>query len=277
MGGAVDVIEHLALSGKVGVPHLLVGDTEGIAQAEIVLAPSGNVPIKQGLKGRRGPRRRMHAIGDRIDRIVCEHVSGHFPMLFRDTVDVVAEIERQVGHVEDALATEHLWHGVKHGAGAKHAFHEFERKLIMPGGNRGMGGKHAVLTDDLDVVVSEGRPTRASGLLIEQFQGEQAGMPLIHMPAGEGRIAERPQHAHPPDPQQHFLAQPVVGITAVQHTGQRAVPGRVVWQISVQKIHRHSEATQAAYGVVPGAEVHGAPFDFDLDSCRHVVHKLIIL
>ena len=84
--------------------------------------------------------------------------------------------------------------------GAKHAFHEVEWKLIMTGGNRGMGGKHAVLTDDLDVVMRESRPTRASGLFIEQFQGEQAGMPLIQMKAGEGCIAERPQHTHPRSP-----------------------------------------------------------------------------
>ena len=138
-----------------------------------------------------------------------------------------------------------------------------------------MGGKHTVLTDDLHVVMGEGGPARAPGVLIQQFQGEQAGMPLIHMKAGEVRIAERPQHAHPTDPQQHFLAQPVVGITAVQRIGQGAVPGRVVRQIGIQKIHRHGEAPDAAHEVLPGAEVHGPPFDGDGGSRRHGLHKVM--
>jgi hypothetical protein len=119
---------------------------------------------------------RVTPIGDGIDHIVRKHMPSDFTVLFRHAVDVVAEIEGQVGHVKDALAIEHVGHGVERRAWAKHAFHEVEWKLIVPSGNRGMGGKHAVLTDNLDVVVRESRPTRASGLFIEQFQGEQAGV-----------------------------------------------------------------------------------------------------
>ena len=89
----------------------------------------------------------------------------------------------------------------------------------MTGGNGGMGGEHTVLTDDLHVVMGEGGPTRAAGLLIQQFQGEQAGMSLIHMKAGDMRIAERPQHPHPTYAQQHLLAQSVARITAVERIG----------------------------------------------------------
>ena len=91
-------------------------------------------------------------------------------------------------------------HGVKRLAGAEHAFDEFQRKLIMAGGDGSMGGEHALLTDDLHIVVGEGHPTGAVSLLVQQFQGQQAGMPLIHMQAGEVGIAERPQHTYPTDP-----------------------------------------------------------------------------
>src|SRR5882724_4932919 len=99
---------------------------------------------------------------------------GHFAVFFRHAVDEVAEIERQVGHVEDALATEHLVHGVKSLAGAEHAFDELQRKLIMAGGDGRMGGEHALLTDGLHIVVGEGHPASTVGLLVQQFQGQQA-------------------------------------------------------------------------------------------------------
>src|SRR5215813_4645909 len=123
----------------------------------------------------------MYTIGDRIDRIVRKHVSGYFAVLFRHTVDIVAEIERQVSHVEQALAAEHLWHGMKGGARAKHAFDELQWKLIVTCRDWGMGGKHTVLADALHVLVGEDSPAGVLGLLIQQFQGQQAGMPLIHM------------------------------------------------------------------------------------------------
>jgi len=145
----------------------------------------------------------------------------------------------------------------------------------MAGRDWRMGSEHTLLTDGLHIVVGEGGPTGALGLLVQQFQGQQAGMPLIQMKAGEGCIAERPQHTYPTDPEQDFLAQPIMGIAAIQDIGQRAVPGRIVRQISIQKIHRYGAATDATHRVVPGAEVHGPPFDGDSSSRRHFMHKVI--
>ena len=66
-----------------------------------------------------------------------------------------------------------------------------------------------------------------------------------------------------------------MGIATVQGISQRAVPGSVVWQIGIQKIHRYAEAPDATHGVVPGAQMYGAPFDADRGARRHGVHKVI--
>ena len=105
------------------LPHLVRRDTQRRTQAKIVLPPAGNVVIKQCLKRRRGPCPRMHPIGDGIDDIAGKHVLGYFSVFFRHAVHVVTEVERQVGHVEDTLATEHLWHGVKGFTITEHACH----------------------------------------------------------------------------------------------------------------------------------------------------------
>ena len=147
-------------------------------------------------------------------------------------------------------------HGIEMQVGAKHAFHEVEWKLIMTGGNGGMGSKHALLTDDLDVV-REGRPTRVGPA--HRAVPRRAGWHApIHMPAGEGRIAERP-HAHP-----RFPAAPLPGTAGSGHHRRTAYwstcgPRPRCPADQRPKIHRHGEVPETAHHILPGAEGHGPP------------------
>jgi hypothetical protein len=69
-----------------------------------------------------------------------------------------------------------------------------------------MRGEHAVLPDGFHVVVGDGSPSGTLGVLVQECQGEQAGMALVHMKARDVAVAERPEHAHPAYAQQPFLA-----------------------------------------------------------------------
>ena len=52
----------------------------------------------------------MNAIGDRVDIITRKHESRYLAVFFGHAVDVMTEIEREIGHVQHALAAEHVFH-----------------------------------------------------------------------------------------------------------------------------------------------------------------------
>ena len=63
------------------------------------------------------------------------------------------------------------------------------------------------------------------------------------------------------DAEQHFLADPIVLIAAVQRIGKRAVVIGVLRQVGIQQIDGHDESGQAVNAVAPGANVDVAILD----------------
>ncbi len=103
----------------------------------------------------------------------------------------------------------------------------------------------------------EVRP-RFLGFFAQKLEREHRGVAFVHVVASQVGVAERAQHTHAADSQQNFLAQPIVGVAAVQRAGQRAILLRIRFQRGVQKIDRNDEAVDTFDVVAPGAQLDAA-------------------
>ncbi len=198
----------------------------------------------------------MDAVGDGIHAIFGEHVLGHLGVLLGDAVDVVAQVERQVGHVEHVRAADRVGADGRpiappqdvvgeagdQGVGlvevnvkrAHQPPHHLDGELIVPGGHRGVRGEDALLPDCVEVLGHDGRTAGFPGLLVEEFDGQQAGVAFVHMEARQLVVSQRAQHPHTADAQDGFLAEPVPRVAPVEMIRQFPVPLRVLGQVAVQ-------------------------------------------
>ena len=158
-------------------PQLFGGDVEDVAQAEIVLPPPRDVAVKEGLEGLGGPGGGVHPVGDGVHRVVGEHQPGHLAVLLGHPVDVVAQVEGQVGHIqpepplgqfgdpgefpailEDMFLDIHA-EGVLHihhvPEVAPHFLHQLQRKLVVPRGHRRVGGEDALVPDRFNLGLAD--------------------------------------------------------------------------------------------------------------------------
>jgi hypothetical protein len=136
----------------------------------------------------------------------------------------------------------------------------FNRKTIMAGRHRRVCGEHALGADFFDVFAIDRGAARLYGFLAEQFQREECGVALVHVVAREIFISERAKHAHATDSQKNFLAQPVVGIAAIESASEVAVPFGVGREIGIEKIDRHFKVTHTLNVIAPTAQFDAAIF-----------------
>src|SRR5690242_21223736 len=93
------------LGDKMSRPYVFCRQTECASQAVIVLAPRRNVAVKQLLERGAGPRTRMNAICNRLDRHFREHLPRSFAMLLRYAIHIGAQAQRKLRHVERGAAS----------------------------------------------------------------------------------------------------------------------------------------------------------------------------
>ncbi len=147
----VHELEELAFGRLMGSPDFVVWNAQGITQAEVVLLPAGNVAVEQLAERWRSPGRNVNTVGDRVDPVLREHVTRDLTVLLGHAVDVVAEGERQVGHVEALLVADRIVDA----AGlpvAQHLIHQLEGELVVAGRDRGVGGEDTLLMDGLEIL-----------------------------------------------------------------------------------------------------------------------------
>ena len=84
---------------------------------------------------------------------------------------------------------------------------------------------------------------RGVGELADPLQPEEAGVALVgveHLGLGRaGHPGVRPDRPHPADAEQHLLAQPVLGVAAVQPVGDRADDLAVLLDVGVEQQQGH--------------------------------------
>jgi len=101
-------------------------------------------------------------------------------MMHRHAVDIVRESEGDVSHVEapvdGSASMEQFQVGV-----AQYLSHQLAVELIVAGRNRRMGGEDAVCADSLNVLVGWAGSLSGVQLPLEQAEGQQRGMALVHV------------------------------------------------------------------------------------------------
>ena len=112
----------------------------------------------------------------------------------------------------------------------------------MPAGHRGVRGEHRAGAGDL-----EGRVEVEAGVLGEladPLEAEEAGVALVGVEhlgrGGAGDPGEGAERAHAADAEQHLLAQPVLGVAAVQPVGDVADDLAVLLDVGVEQQQRHA-------------------------------------
>jgi hypothetical protein len=144
----------------------------------------------------------------------------------------------------------------------------------MAGFHRGMGGKDALFHDFVRIPGGPfvpgvlDRPARA----VEQFQGQQAGVPLIHVIFADGK-SEGVENAGAAQAEDDFLLEAVVGVTAVKGIGQPPVLVDVAGDIGVEEQDRDFAPRGALDPVKPGLDLDVAPLDGDQGFGRQQFHQ----
>ena len=99
-------------------------------------------------------------------------------------------------------------------------------------------------------------------------------MAFIHVEPREIAVAQRSQHAHAADAENHFLAKAIVGITSIERAGEVAVNLRVRGQVGVQEVHRHLESVNTLHGVTPASQLEAAILDGNAGAGRFLGQKV---
>jgi hypothetical protein len=98
------VVQQRALSLFVRLPDGLVRYLVGIFQDFRLMRPLRDDGLKKPSHFGVGPGRRMHPIGDRPHLIAWEDLFRRLRVTLRDSVDVAAQAERELRHVQALLA-----------------------------------------------------------------------------------------------------------------------------------------------------------------------------
>jgi hypothetical protein len=102
-------------------------------------------------------------------------------------------------------------------------------------------------------------------------------MAFIHVETFDPVISEDSKHPYSSDPENHFLTEPVMPITAVKIMSQRSVPFGIFGKIGIQEVDRNliAIASNAWDLVLPGTQLDGPSLDRDRGSYGHLFQKVI--
>ncbi len=133
-----------------------------------------------------------------------------------DTPFALREEHRQFGEVELACL------GVRQTSQdtcallAQHTLDELSREAVVAGVDRRVRCEHALLAHVIDVRLDDGAPVMEARVLLEEREGEEAGVALVHVVGVKIGVAEGAQHSDAADSQHDLLAEPVADIAAVK-------------------------------------------------------------
>jgi hypothetical protein len=284
-GAPRDLGEQGALAGRVRLADLLERYANGIPQIQIVAPPLRHPPVEQLRELRTGPRHRVHAVGDRVHRILREHPARHVAVAHRHAVHEAREVQREVRHVQHPLVHPARSFQERDTLVAEHVAHHLERELVVAGRHRRVRREDAAVAHRLQIGVVQLEVLPPVELPLEQLQGEQRRVPFIEVVDRLPFDPNRLQQARAPHPEHDLLTQPIVLVATVERVGERLVPLRVLGELGVEEVHRHLVSAHSFHGELPGADVdlaaldrHGAAGVHRLELClRRPVHGALAL
>src|SRR3972149_1275555 len=176
------------------------------------------------------------------------------------SIDIVAEIKGHESHIQETFAAKDLFH-IVHIAASQDTDHQIHGELVMPGRDRGMGGKYASCLNRLDVLMDECPPPGLFRLFIQKFQGEKARMPFVHVTPPDPFMSQCPQYPDTANPKDNLLTEPVMAVAAIKKMGNRSIPRRIFRKVCVQEIDRDLKASCPGHFVFPGTYPHSPSLD----------------
>lgn len=162
----------------------------------------------------------------------------------------------------------------ENGTLAKNSSRHVQRELILARTDRCMRGENALLSYGRDVVGGDRPLAGRTCLFLQEFDREQTGMSLVHVEPLERVVAERAEHPHTADAENHLLAQPVAVVAAIEKMGERAIEVRIRRDVRVQQVHGH-DALGSLNDVPPAAKLYRSPFDEDRDVRRLLDEEIL--
>ena len=196
-------------------------------------------------------------------------------MLLRHAVHEAAVVQRQVGHVQDAVEAELDGAPVVRAVVVgQHLAQQRQRKLVVAGRHRRVRREDTQRLDRERDLACRLAHAAALHFFEAQFEHQQRRVALVHVEAPDVVVTQRAQHTHAADAENDFLAQPVAVVTAVQGVGEVAVGLRVFGQVAVEQQHRHRGPGDALDFEAPRAKLHVAPFDAHRHACRHLDQRV---
>src|SRR5678816_277154 len=119
----------------------------------------------------------MNTIRDCIHVITGKHEPRYLTMLFSYAVDIIADIQSQIRHIQQITAAKDVAHLVNLTA-TENTIHKLQGKLILTCRHRRMGCKDALLSHRLYIGLSDGLPATLLSLLIQQLDRKETGVPF---------------------------------------------------------------------------------------------------
>ena len=100
-------------------------------------------------------------------------------------------------------------------------------------------------------------------------------MAFVHVETFDPVVSNDPKHPHSSDPENHFLAQPVMLVATVESMGERPVPIGIFGKIGIPKVDGNLIATDACDLIFPGTQLNGPSLYRDRGSYGHLFQKVI--
>jgi hypothetical protein len=96
-------------------------------------------------------------------------------------VDIAAELQGQICHVQGVPFVEDALQPKKIIPLSKHPPREIQRKFIVSCGNRGMGRKNTSVPYRFSILLNDRFPSGPPRLLVQKFQGQKSRMAFVEM------------------------------------------------------------------------------------------------
>ena len=204
--------EEFVFCYKVRGPNVFRGKPQGTSQTVVVFTPVGNEAVEKVLKSKRSPRPGVNAVSNGFDRHFREHLPRSFAVLPGHAVNISAQIQSQVSHVDAGAQARRFLQIRIILLGAQDALDEvsrrgvlevekldllgedasevFDGEPVMPCRDRGVGGEHAHASNFFYVLTVNTSSSRFGGLGSEQFQREERGVAFVHVISRQVCIAQ---------------------------------------------------------------------------------------
>ncbi len=146
----------------------------------------------------------MNAVGDRVYLVIGKHQTRYFSMSLGHTVDVVAEIQRQIGHVKHPIVAEYVFHQA-YLITPQHMHGHIQWEAVVPGGYRRMRGEDTLSPHRLDIVTGDHVPAGLACGFAQKLKCQQSGVPFVHVKRTDVMVPQCTKHPDATDAQHYLL------------------------------------------------------------------------